>query len=264
MALATLLTDFGTRDYYVAAVKGVLLCRCPEARLVDISHDVEPGDIGQGTFLLTAAAPSFPAGTVHLAVVDPGVGSRRRMLAVRAREQLFVAPDNGLLSPWLGEGAVHSIERPDLYRSAPGSPFHGRDRFAPAAAFLLGGGDIRELGPAIGDGVRSPQPPVKRQPRRLSGSVVHIDRFGNLVTDLPASWLEDRFLEARIGGHACRRQVACYAELSPGEPGLLVGSLSTLELSLDGVSLARAWSVQVGAEVEIVLRPKPRGSGKKG
>ncbi|MCB1037233.1 MAG: SAM-dependent chlorinase/fluorinase [Acidobacteria bacterium] len=256
MTVATLLTDFGTRDYYVAAVKGVLLSRAPRARLVDISHQVEAGNITQASFLLAATAPCFPPGTVHLAVVDPGVGSARRMLAVEAAGQLFVAPDNGLLTPWISDGRAYFIDRPDLYRPSPGQTFHGRDRFAPAAAFLLAGGRITELGAAARDPVFSPAALPRRTDHRLQGSVRHVDHYGNLVTDLPAEWLEGRFVEVRLGGHRAGRLVGCYAELEPEEVGVLVGSLGTLELSVNGGSLARRWSAKVGDPILVALSGK--------
>src|SRR3954471_22688326 len=146
MNLLTLLTDFGTADYYVAAVKGTILRLAPGTALVDVGHEVPPGDVEAAAFLLGAAAPSFPDGTVHLAVVDPGVGSDRRILAVRSPAALFVAPDNGLLTPVLEAAvAVHSVERGDLFLSGPGQTFHGRDRFAPVAAWLVRGEGVARL-----------------------------------------------------------------------------------------------------------------------
>src|SRR5690349_9057896 len=128
MALLTFLTDFGLTDYYVAAVKGTVLRLAPGTQIVDISHDVPPGDLATGAFLLAAAVPSFPAGTVHLAVVDPGVGSGRRLLAAQFPAGWLVGPDNGLWTPFLKEDAhVHSVERTGLFLSAPGQTFHGRD-----------------------------------------------------------------------------------------------------------------------------------------
>src|ERR1700760_4906665 len=147
MNLLTLLTDFGTADYYVAAVKGTVLRLAPGAILVDVSHEVPPGDVETASFLLRAAAPSFPEGTVHLAVVDPGVGSGRRILAVRSGPGIFVAPDNGLLTPFLDGAEVRSVERNELFLAGPGQTFHGRDRFAPVAASLLRGEGIERLGP---------------------------------------------------------------------------------------------------------------------
>jgi S-adenosyl-L-methionine hydrolase (adenosine-forming) len=227
----------------------------PGAAIVDVSHTVPPGDILLASFLLAAAAPAFPPGTVHLAVVDPGVGSARRMLVVEAGHQLFVAPDNGLLSPFLG-GSVRAADRPDLYRPGPGSTFHGRDRFAPLAAALLAGEPPAALGPEIGDPVRLPGEPPRRAAGELHGRVVHVDRFGNLVTDIPAGWLPPGPLRAEVGGnggHTATRFATHYGELPAGEAGVLPGSLGTLELALDGEHLARSWSVGRGAPVRIVV-----------
>ncbi|HEY0511276.1 MAG TPA: SAM-dependent chlorinase/fluorinase [Thermoanaerobaculia bacterium] len=255
--LLSLLTDFGTGDYYVAAVKGTVLRLAPGTALVDVSHQVPPGDVETAAFLLAAAVPSFPAGTVHLAVVDPGVGSGRRILAVRTPAALFVAPDNGLLGAFLDglDGAeVRSVERSDLFLAGPGQTFHGRDRFAPVAAWLLRGGRMDELGPEIGDPVRLPAAPPRRAPGRISGRVIHIDRYGNLVTDIPAGWLPAGPCRAEVGGSAAcatSRRVTHYAEIPAGEAAMLAGSLGTLELSLNGEDLARRWSVARGAAVEL-------------
>jgi S-adenosyl-L-methionine hydrolase (adenosine-forming) len=259
--LLTLLTDFGTADWYVAAVRGTVLRLAPGARLADISHEVPPGDVETAAFLLAAAAPTFPAGTVHLAVVDPGVGSERRLLAVATPAAVFLAPDNGLLTPFLEPGArMRSVERPDLYLSGSGSgsgrTFHGRDRFAPVAAALLRGEPFEALGPELPDPVRLQTPPPRREGSLLLGRVVHVDRYGNLVTDIPAAWLPDGPFLAEVGGHATAVRVTHYRELATqpaGTAGVLTGSLGTLELSLDGASLARSWQVQRGAEVRVTL-----------
>ncbi len=252
MPILTLLTDFGTADYYVAAVKGTLLRLAPGTTLVDISHEVPPGDVETAAFLLAAAASSFPDGTVHLAVVDPGVGSRRRMLAVRTASGLFVAPDNGLLTPFLdGATGVWAVERLDLFLPGPGQTFHGRDRFAPAAAWLLRGQPETELGPAVADPVRLPFSPPVRDAGRIVGRVLHVDRYGNLVTDIPAGWLPPGPCRAEVGGHATGRRVTHYAEIPPGEAAMLAGSLGTLELSLNGEHLARRWNAARGFAVEV-------------
>ena len=258
MPLLTLLTDFGTADYYVAAVKGTILRLAPGTALVDLSHEVPPGDVEAAAFLLAAAAPSFPEGTVHLAVVDPGVGSSRRILAVRTAAALFVAPDNGLLTPVLaGATAVHSVERGDLFLSGPGQTFHGRDRFAPVAAWLLNGGSVAELGLGIADAVRLPAPSPRREPGKISGRIVHVDRYGNLMTDIPASWLPPGPCRAEVRGDRPGEQIASlrvshYAEIPAGEAALLTGSLGTVELSLNGADLARRWGVGRGAGVTIL------------
>jgi S-adenosylmethionine hydrolase len=260
--ILTLLTDFGYHDWYVAAVKGVVLTRAPGSTIVDIAHDVPPGDVLTASFLLAAAARSFPPGTVHLAVVDPGVGSPRRMLAVETPgadgPSYFLAPDNGLLDPFFGAARIVSIERSDLFLNPPGNTFHGRDRFAPVAAFLLSGGAFDALGSAVDDPVRLETPPPLRNSTRLSGRVAHVDRYGNLVTDLPSAWLPTGTVFRVSLGNAqnAARRVGCYAELVPDEPGLLDGSLGTIELSLRGASLAEKWGVGRGDSIAIELELK--------
>jgi S-adenosyl-L-methionine hydrolase (adenosine-forming) len=249
--LLTFLSDFGTDDYYVAAVKGTVLRLAPGATLVDVSHQVPPGDVETAAFLLAAAAPSFPAGSVHLAVVDPGVGSDRRILAAQTPQGWFVAPDNGLLTPLLAGAAVRSVTRSDLFLPGPGGTFHGRDRFAPVAAWLLRGEPFDVLGPAIGDARRLPAPPPRREQDRITGRVIHVDRYGNLVTDVPAGWLAAGPCRAEVDGHAVSRRATHYAEIPAGEPAILAGSLGTVELSLNGDDLARRWNVGRGARVVV-------------
>jgi S-adenosyl-L-methionine hydrolase (adenosine-forming) len=275
MPLLTLLTDFGLGDYYVAAVKGTVLRLAPQTTLVDISHQVPPGDVETAGFLLAAAFPSFPAGTVHLAVVDPGVGSRRRILAVRMPGgSRLVAPDNGLLTPLLPAAeSIRSVELTELFLAGPGQTFHGRDRFAPVAAYLLRGGpaDERgsELGPEIGDPVRLALEPPRREPGRITGRVAHVDRYGNLVTDIPWEWLPHggtcraEVESAQGGSKITDRHVTHYAEIPPGEAAMLPGSLGTVELSLPGADLAICWHVGRGAGVWITLEERDEGSGNE-
>jgi hypothetical protein len=227
--------------------------------------------------LLAAAAPAFPAGTVHLAVVDPGVGSGRRILVAEADlgpsgergRHRFVAPDNGLLTPFLagpagsaGSWRAWSVERRDLFLPSPGATFHGRDRFAPVAAALLRGEGPAGLGPEVADPVRLELPAPRRERRDggdvLVGRVARVDRFGNLVTDIPLDRRPDAGAPGgepvvAVAGREVRRWVSCYAELPPGEPGALVGSLGTVELSLRGERLAARWGVERGAEVRVFL-----------
>lgn len=271
----TLLTDFGTADYYVAAVKGTLLRLAPGVELIDLSHEIPPGDVEAAADLLAGAAPTFPAGTVHLAVVDPGVGTERRILVAEAGGQRFVAPDNGLLTPFLdaavAAGRVWTVTREELFLDAPGDTFHGRDRFAPVAAAIarsarvvhadarVGAGELDRMGAVIDDPVRLGHPPPRHEESGtgavLAGRVARVDRYGNLVTDLPAGWLPAGATpEVEIGERRTGRWVSCYAELPSGEPGALIGSRATVELSLRGASLADAWEVERGAPVRIVLR----------
>jgi hypothetical protein len=252
MPTLTLLTDFGTSDYYVAAVKGTVLRLAPGTQIVDISHEVPSGDIAAGAFLLSAAVPWFPEGTVHLAVVDPGVGSRRRILVARTNNAWLVLPDNGLLTLVRGTvQSIRSVERTDVFLPGPGQTFHGRDRFAPVAAWLLRGKPMDELGPEIEDPVLLPLEPPRREPGALSGQVVHVDRYGNLITDIPAGWLPEGPCRAEVAGRSVTRRAGHYAEIPEGEAAMIPGSLGTVELSLKGDDLARRWIVERGAAVRI-------------
>jgi S-adenosylmethionine hydrolase len=181
--IVTLLTDFGTADGYVAEMKGALLARAGGATLVDVTHEIPPGDVAEAAYLLGRTWRAFPDGTVHLAVVDPGVGSGRRALAVEAAGHRFVAPDNGLLSSVLRDGTARVVALPVPSSASP--TFHGRDVFAPAAARLAAGESLAALGPAIGDPVLLPPPRLELRGGDLVGEVVHVDRFGTLVTSLP-------------------------------------------------------------------------------
>lgn len=268
MPILTLLTDFGLADYYVGAVKGTVLRLAPgiPLTLIDLSHEVPPGDIATASHLLRAASPTFPDGTVHLAVVDPGVGSGRRILAAEAAGALYVAPDNGLLTPIFdhvrepGPGPrIHAVTRADLFLPAPGQTFHGRDRFAPTAAYLLRGEPLADLGPEIEDPVRIERPAARREGSKLTGQIIHIDHYGNLVTDIPSEWLPaDRAFTVSLGAHSSSRRVDHYRQLDTGEAGVLPGSQGTLELSLDSESLAERWRVERGQTVVLRLAAEAR------
>ena len=251
-SIITLLTDFGIEDYYVPAMKGTLLRLSPDSRVVDISHLVPPGDVAIGAFLLAAAVPSFPSGTVHLAVVDPGVGGVRRLLAVRTDSATLLGPDNGLLSQFLDRGELRAIDRPDLYLAGPSETFHGKDRLAPVAAALARGEPFESLGRRVTDGVRLAIDPPWRRGEELGGEVVHIDRFGNLVTNIPAAWLPKGPVSVLVDAkHTVRRRARSYEQLVTGVPGIVVGSLGTLELSLKQDSLAARWGARRGARVVV-------------
>ena len=262
MAVLTLLTDFGVEDYYVAAVKGTILRLAPGTQIVDVSNQVPNGDLVSGAYLLSAAVPWFPDGTVHLAVVDPGVGSARRILAARVDNGWIVVPDNGLLTHLIHREAIHSIrsvEKAGLFLDSPGQTFHGRDRFAPVAAWLLRGESADELGPEVGDPIRLPWEEPRREPGVLSGKVAHLDRYGNLITDIPAAWLpeEDTTCRVEIAGHRVHRRASHYAEIPHGEPAMIPGSLGTVELSLKGENLALRWIVERGTAVRITWAAPP-------
>jgi S-adenosylmethionine hydrolase len=253
MPICALLSDFGDADYYVGAMKGTVLRLAPASTLVDITHEIPAGDVEQGAFVLASAVPSFPDGTVHLAVVDPGVGSARRMLVMEHAGQLVVAPVNGLRAPLAGSSLVCSVERPDLYLPTSAQTFHGRDRFAPIAAALLRGAAPRELGREVTDMVMLDLPGPRRSDHLLEGRVAHVDRFGNVVTDIPNHWLGDARFELAVGDLRTACVASHYAEIPTGVTAVLPGSSGSLELARQGESAAAHAELARGAKVTIRL-----------
>jgi S-adenosyl-L-methionine hydrolase (adenosine-forming) len=233
-----LLTDFGLVDHYAGAMKGAILSACPGATLVDVTHEVPAHDVAAGALLLDAAYRHFPPGTVFVAVVDPGVGSERRPIAARAGGWLFVGPDNGVFTYVLEAdpaARVHRIANAALFRVPTSRVFHGRDVFGPVAARLACGLPLEEVGPAIGDPVRLELPPKTRTEDGWSGAVLHVDRFGNLTTNLlegdvaVLGGLDS--LEVRLGPEVLPL-VRSYSDVAPGRACALVGSSGRLEISV--------------------------------
>lgn len=260
--IVTLLSDFGTADYFAGAMRGAVLAAEPRAQVVDITHEVPAHDVEAGAFTLAAACGAFPAGTVHVAVVDPGVGSERAALIVEAAGQLFVGPDNGLFGhvyERAGESLrVHRLPPAEHFNPQASSTFHGRDLFAPVAGRLAGGETPAQLG-AVGTAefVRLPLArPHRRPDATLEAAVIHVDRFGNLVTNLTPQQLDEDALEcgrARllVGGREVRAFRRFYAEGrgDASEPFAIWGSAGFLEISVNRASAARALGAGRGHEV---------------
>jgi S-adenosylmethionine hydrolase len=256
-----LLTDFGTRDHYVGTMKGVVLGICPTATLVDITHDVPPQDILGGALELGASYSYFPAGTIFVAVVDPGVGSTRRGIAVSAGEYVFVAPDNGVLTMALDtHEAVNAVELTESRYARPviSRTFEGRDRFAPAAAWLATGVALSALGRPAGALARLDIPRAQAVGGEIRGDVLRVDRFGNLITNVDRSLFERCFatarVDVRIGPHVVDGVVSTYADVAPGGLCALFGSSGRLEVAVNGGSAADALGVGRGAPVHIACR----------
>jgi S-adenosylmethionine hydrolase len=243
-SVVTLLTDFGQQDSYVAEMKGALLQRVPGVTLVDISHAVKPGDLAGGQYLLARAWRQFPAASVHLAVVDPGVGGSRRALAVSHGGHFFVGPDNGLLTPVLASAVV--VHLPVPVDAAP--TFHGRDVFAPAAAALASGTAITALGTDIDDAVHLPVSLPHADGQFTVGRVAYVDRFGTLITDIPGAALAGASV-VLVGGEVPVPLGQTFADVAPGELVAFVGSGGTLEIAARDRSAAQAIGVGVGSEV---------------
>lgn len=256
-----LLTDFGTRDHYVGTMKGVMLGLCPDATLVDISHDIPAHDVLAGAFELAASYCYFPKGTIFLVVVDPGVGSTRRGIAVECGDYLFVAPDNGVLSIVFEEMPPHRIVElgnTRYARPAISKTFEGRDRFAPAAAWLATGLELTALGEPAEQPVMLNVPRPAVTSGAIDGQVVRIDRFGNLVTNIDrrtfAGFASTGSIVIRIAGQDIARVISTYAEAVPGELCALFGSTDHLELALNGASAAALTGATRGSAVHVGRR----------
>lgn len=258
--IVTLLTDFGTADYFVGAMKGAVLAANPSAQVVDITHEVPPYDVEAGAFTLRAAFETFPEGTVHVGVVDPGVGSARRAIAVEGRRHTFVGPDNGLFGhiyERVGTLRVFQLTNTGFFRREVSPTFHGRDIFAPVAGALSRGVRAEELGPEVFDFVRLPSAVVERAVEgTLVGAVIHVDRFGNLVTNItPESLNEESVTRLLIAGREVRRFRRFFAEEveGEGEPFALWGSAGLLEVAVFRDSAARVLGVSRGERVEVQI-----------
>lgn len=232
--LVTLLTDFGCRDSYVAEMKAVLLSTVPSVQLVDLTHEIPPGNVLAAQYILARTWARFPSGSVHLAVVDPGVGSRRRAIAVASADHYFVGPDNGLFTPVLDGATVVELTVPE--NAAP--TFHGRDVFAPAAARLVLGEGVEKLGTPVADPIRlsPPQPVVEGE--RVRGAVIYVDRFGTLITNIGRELAAGKAaVEIRGIAVPLRRT---FADVEPGELVAFVGSGGTVEIAVrDGAAAAK-------------------------
>ncbi|GIW42495.1 MAG: hypothetical protein KatS3mg076_3072 [Candidatus Binatia bacterium] len=257
MTLVTLLTDFGTRDAFVGIMKGVILGICPEAKLVDLTHEIPPQDVLAGALVLRSAVGYFPQGTVHVAVVDPGVGSRRRGLAVRTRKAWLVGPDNGILEPaarLLGVRECFVLSDPRYFLPRPSRTFHGRDIFAPVAAHLARGVEGRELGKPTKLPRRLRIPTPRRRGRTLSGEILYVDRFGNLFTNVTARDLEffsGKKLSVSISSGRSIPMKATYSDVRPGAPVALVNSWGHLEIAVRNGNAARELGLGRGAPVRV-------------
>jgi S-adenosylmethionine hydrolase len=253
-----LLSDFGTRDHYVGSMKAVAAAICPDVSFIDITHEVPPHDVLTAALELSASYRYFPAGTIFLVVVDPGVGSSRRGLAAEAGDYRFVAPDNGVLTGVFKETPAKRVvelterryARPTVSRT-----FEGRDRFAPAAAWLAKGINLSALGRPVTDYHVLDLPQPEAGPESVSGQVQRVDRFGNLVTNIDRRTFERLAqgapIQIRAGAHDVARVVATYAEALPLEVCALFGSSDHLEIAVNGASAAERLGLGLAAPVVI-------------
>ncbi|HYA18816.1 MAG TPA: SAM-dependent chlorinase/fluorinase [Bryobacteraceae bacterium] len=256
--LITLLTDFGTEDHYVAAMKGVMRTISPAAEFVDISHQVHPWAIAEAAFTLSQAWEYFPKGTIHLIVVDPGVGSARRAIVAEAAGHRFVAPDNGVLTLAVAgrKPSVREITNRKYFSTVLSHTFHGRDLFAPVAAHLANRVPAAKLGAKIADWVRLESLLPHRDPRGAwHGTILKVDRFGNLITNLPSDLIEKERLSSatgwrvQVGRRSITALAASYSQGQPDKLFVIAGSSGYLEISLNQASAARLTGAQAGSPI---------------
>jgi S-adenosylmethionine hydrolase len=261
--IVALLTDYGSQDHYAGAVKGAILSACREAAVVDIAHEVPAHDVGSAAWSLAATYRSYPAGTVFVAVVDPGVGSDRRGIAVEAGGYRFVGPDNGLFTLVLAENPdarVHELTNHDLFRPEVSATFHGRDVFGPIAGHLARGMSIDDVGPRIEDPVVFPLEPIqKRGPGEWETRVIHVDRFGNLTTNLSQRDLD--VILASVSGDTTEvvavvegivlPLVRAYCDIPEGESCALMGSSGRLEIAVHKGNASRLLGAGRGSPVRV-------------
>lgn len=266
MSLITLLTDFGVEDAYVGIMKGVVLSINPRAVIVDITHHIDPHDVILAAYMIRSSYRFFPARTVHVLVVDPGVGGRRSIVAVAMNGQIFLAPDNGVLSLVLDEGEIDAIvrvENPSYFLDTVSRTFHGRDIFAPVCAHLSIGLDIKELGPPLDrkDLVRLDlRPPHISDKNVLTGIIISVDRFGNCITNIDESCLQKfsqhispKDLLIRASQKTIQGLAQSYDSVGPQQPLAIIGSFGYVEIALNCGNAAGFFQIAKGDDIRIIL-----------
>lgn len=257
--IVTLTTDFGLLDHFVGAMKGVILSRCPQAQIVDISHEVTPFAISEGAFVIAQAWRYFPKKTVHVVIVDPGVGTARRPILVECGGQYFIGPDNGVLAMVYAreKHKAREITNQKIFLHPVSNTFHGRDIFAPAAAFLASGGRPSQLGKLIEDHLKPTfLDPMRTSKRAWTGIVLKVDRFGNLITNFAIQefeFLRERPFEIQVGAQRITQLAKTYGVAPPGEPVAIVGSSGYVEIAINQDSAARRLGCAAGAPVDLTI-----------
>jgi S-adenosylmethionine hydrolase len=255
ISIVTLTTDFGTRDGFTAQMKGIILGICPEVRIVDVTHDIEPYSILEGALVLNGIRKYFPPTAVHIGVIDPGVGSQRRGLAVRTGTGYYVGPDNGLFTFILLESTdveVREICNPEFMLPDPHPTFHGRDIFAPAAAHLSAGKIFEDVGPLVENPIALTVPKPVRNASGIEGEAIYTDRFGNITTNVPGDLLDRTVREIRIAGTRIPKLSRYFAEVPRHEPVALVNSFGLLEIAVNGGNASTQLHIETGDKIQVL------------
>jgi hypothetical protein len=267
LSIITLTTDFGLKDGNVGVIKGVIWGICPEARIADLSHMIGPQNIAEAALLIFRSAPYFPPGSIHVVIVDPGVGTARRPMAARLGGWYYVGPDNGTITllleraeqEGLGREFFH-LDRPEYWLREVSHVFHGRDVFAPVAAYLARGVPLRELGTPVDDPLRLELPRPERTSNGWRGEVIHIDHFGNVASNIRVEHLDKALdnkanLGVRMGGIEIRGLVDTFGERAPGELIALFGSTGNLIVSVVNGSAAARLGIKIGDSLDVIFQP---------
>ena len=262
--IVTLTTDFGLKDPYAAEMKAAILNICPTATIIDITHEIAKFNIRMGAFVLASAASYFPKGTIHVAVVDPGVGTRRRPILIETKQGFFVGPDNGLLilaAEKQGVEHVYELTNPQFMLPRVSSTFHGRDLFAPAAAHLANGVEPEKFGPEIRDVEKPEFAKVAEKAGVLVGEILHIDDFGNIITNISTEWITRLVVRGwvKVELPTCKVKLKfckAYGEAKPREPLALIGSHDYLEISVNQGSAAEKFGSKPGDRIAVGLPEK--------
>ncbi len=259
-SIVTLTTDFGLQDHYVSVMKAVMLGIEPGIRLVDVSHQIPPQDIMAGAWVLKNAAEEFPPGTVHLVVVDPGVGTSRNPVAVEINGQYFVGPDNGLFS-LIGDEynyKAYRLTNTLYWRNEPSNTFHGRDIFAPVAAHLAGGVPIEQLGEPIEELVTYRWAVPISDKDGIQGWIIHIDRYGNLISNISSELIRQSIGSSRfriyVGNTILDELVSTFNAVPDGDPAAYIGSSDTLEIAINKGNAKEMLGVQKGAQISMIIQ----------
>jgi len=259
--IVTLTTDFGLKDPYAAEMKAAILGICPNATIIDVTHEIAKFSIRMGAFVLASAAPYFPDGSVHVAVVDPGVGTIRRPIVIQTKKGFFVGPDNGVLVLAAQKQSIeriHELANPRFILPKVSNTFHGRDVFAPAAAHLLNGVKPAEFGPEISEAAVVEFAKVTRKNDVLVGEVLHVDGFGNIISNISEHELTQNRLKGAVNVElaSCKLKLAfcrAYGEMKPHEPLALIGSHGFLEISINQGNAAGTFKTKAGDTITVSL-----------
>jgi S-adenosylmethionine hydrolase len=259
--MITLTTDFGLNDPYVAEMKAVILSICPNAVIIDITHEIAKFNIRMGAYVLASAVPYFPEGSIHVAVVDPGVGTRRRPIVIQTKQGFFVGPDNGLLvlaAAKQGIMCIHELTNPRFMLPKVSHTFHGRDIFAPAAAHLMSGVKLEEFGPEIRKVVQPEFVKVTQRNGVLVGEVLHVDGFGNIITNINEREVAQSCVKGAVSvelaGYKLKLKLCkAYGETEPREPLALIGSHGFLEIALNQGNAAKKFKAKPGDKIKLSL-----------